>query len=181
MRRILLAMPAAGLAAVLAGCATGSGTAQTAATAPAHVPAASPSASASPAAPSLPKADQASLTAEFSAAHLPAAKFVTYTADTDPNKKLGRPNGYTAFACWVDTRIDASNPDATGAQAGGCVETWPSQADAQSRADYIQAALKAAPMLGSEYDYVRGDGELLRVSGLLTPAQAQAYKAAFGA
>jgi hypothetical protein len=178
MRLISVARLAAlGTASVFAacGCASGSGPASAPAAAANGAPAAAS------AAPSLPKADQASLTALFAAAHLPAVKWVTYNADTDPNKELGRPNGYSAFVCWVDTRIDATDPRASGAQAGGCVETWPKQSDAQSRADYIQSVLKGAPVLGSEYDYVRGDGQLLRVSGLLTPAQAQAYKSAFGA
>ncbi len=38
--------------------------------------------------------------------------------------------------------------------------------------------LKAMPILGTEYDYVR-DGLLLRVAGDLKPSQAKAYEKAF--
>jgi hypothetical protein len=45
------------------------------------------------------------------------------------------------------------------------------------RAAYIEAVTQAAPILGAEYDYVSG-GVLLRVSGILTPAQARQYEEA---
>ena len=44
--------------------------------------------------------------------------------------------------------------------------------------DYIQRILKDSPMLGSEYDYLRGS-LLLRVDGALKPSAAAAYETAF--
>jgi hypothetical protein len=59
---------------------------------------------------------------------------------------------------------------------GGGIEVFPT-AGARQRADYIQGF---GPMLADGYDFTVG-GALLRLSKYLTPAQAQAYKAAFTA
>ena len=63
---------------------------------------------------------------------------------------------------------------------GATVEAFDSKSDAVRRSDYIQGILKDAPMLGTEYNYVR-DNVLLRVSGELPPSIASKYKAAFTA
>ncbi|MEU7512987.1 hypothetical protein AB0B13_13395 [Streptomyces sp. NPDC042898] len=104
------------------------------------------------------------------------------TEDNDPNKLLGRPNQYTSKITFVDSRIKAE--DVAGAEKGsvglgGAVEVFPTAADAQARADYIQSVTKGMPML-TEYDYVSGT-VLVRVSHYLTPAQAADYKTAAGA
>jgi hypothetical protein len=47
---------------------------------------------------------------------LPVTLTVTYTAETDPNKQLGRPNGYTSKASFTDSRISAA--DVAGRKEG---------------------------------------------------------------
>lgn len=119
----------------------------------------------------------AGLVATIKAAGLPVAEFVSYTAETDPNRLLGRPNQYTGKANWHDSRLPA--PPTVGkvdVSDGGGVEIWPTQAGAQARADYIANIGKNLPAL-VEYDYVLGK-VLLRVSKELTPDQALAYKVA---
>lgn len=56
------------------------------------------------------------------------------------------------------------------------IEVFADHDDAQARADYIQKVTKGMPAL-TEYDYVAGDA-VVRVSHLLTPAEAAQYKAA---
>ncbi|MER6175729.1 hypothetical protein [Streptosporangium sp. NPDC001681] len=112
---------------------------------------------------------------------LPVTLTVTYTADTDPNKLLGRPNGYTSKASFTDQRVDASKV-ASGKEGdvglGGSVEVFEDAEQAEQRADYIQGIGEKLPVLG-EYDYVAGP-VLLRVSKELTPQQAEAFEAALG-
>lgn len=125
-------------------------------------------------------ASHATETASGTAAHIKATvpqvtKTITLTAATDGNHLLGRPNGYTAAVVLVDSRAHCQ--DGPGVACGAVVEQWPDTDAATAREHYIQAMLKAAPMLGTEYDTVHGN-LLLRVTGALTPAQAQAYAAA---
>lgn len=103
-------------------------------------------------------------------------KLVTITEENDPNDKIGRPNGYTAAVVLFDSRTKCT--DGLGSSCGATIEQWPTPADAKARMDYIQGILKDSPMLGSEYDYLRG-GLLLRVDGALKPSAAAAYKTAF--
>lgn len=58
------------------------------------------------------------------------------------------------------------------------VEQWPDEAAAQKRAEYIKTILSSAPILGSEYQAVKGN-LLLRVSGKLKPSAAEIYTKAF--
>lgn len=114
---------------------------------------------------------------------LPLSGLIVYTAATDPNHLLGRPNGYTSKCAWVDSRIPAS--DVTGLvkgdpSRGGSVEVFPTAAGAVARAKEILTLEKALPNIGSEYDYLDG-GVLIRLSEYLTPAQAATYGAAFHA
>lgn len=115
----------------------------------------------------------------FKAAGLPMGPVIIYTAETDPNKLLGRPNGYIAKANWHDTRV-AATPEVPTEEidisTGGGIEIYPDEAGAKARKDYIDGLGQAMPML-VEYTYVRGP-ILLRVSKELTPAQAEEYKAA---
>lgn len=105
---------------------------------------------------------------------------VVFTASSDPNHLLGRPNGYRSKAAWVDSRVnkdDAMGSDPGDIELGGSVEVFPSADAADSRRGYIQALQKGSSLFGSEYDYIRG-AALVRVSGLLTPGQAKEYQAA---
>lgn len=104
---------------------------------------------------------------------------VVYTAADDPNRLLGRPNGYSSKTSFIDTRIagDAVEfmpPDAI--ERGGSVEVFDDPAAAEARRDYIQAIGKGLPA-AVEYDYV-ADGVLVRVSRELTPEQAAEYERA---
>ena len=104
---------------------------------------------------------------------------VTITEDNDPNKKIGRPGGYTDAAVIYDSGTTCS--DGLGADCGAMIEVWPTESDAQARADYVQSALKKANgALGSEYDTVAGN-YLMRVAGALKPSAADQYKKAFQA
>ncbi|AJF70443.1 hypothetical protein [Streptomyces vietnamensis] len=104
------------------------------------------------------------------------------TEDNDPNKLLGRPNQYTSKITFTDSRIKAEDVAGTekgSVGLGGAIEVFPTAADAQARADYIQSVTKGMPML-LEYDYVSGT-MLVRVSHYLTPTQAADYKTAAAA
>lgn len=98
------------------------------------------------------------------------------TEETDPNDLLGRPNGYSAATVLHDSRAECG--DGPGVDCGAVIEQWPDEDAAQDRADYIQGILEDSPVLGSEYDYVNGS-LLLRVSGALTPSEAEEYEQAF--
>lgn len=101
---------------------------------------------------------------------------IEVTEDNDPNHLIGRPNGYVAASVLVDSRLPRCAN--LGADCGAMVEQWPDQTAAQDRADYIQSTLKSMPMLGQEWNTVRG-GLLLRVAGELRPSEAKAYETAF--
>jgi hypothetical protein len=103
------------------------------------------------------------------------AKVVTITEDNDPNDKIGRPNGYTSAAVLYDRTLSCPDP---GVACGASIEVWPSTADAKARSDYIQRALKDNPMLGTEYNYLRGPA-LFRVFGEIKPTAAKTLEAAF--
>lgn len=126
--------------------------------------------------------DAAGVIARLKTAGLPVGTITVYTADNDPNHLLGRPNGYTSKASFADTRItaDQARSNETGSvDLGGSVEVFSSGDDATARAAYITKSEKSMPMLGTEYDYVSGP-VLLRLSQVLTPDQAAAYKKALG-
>jgi hypothetical protein len=117
----------------------------------------------------------ATVLAALKAAGLPIAEVQIYTAETDPNKLLGRPNQYIAKVSWHDSRLPAPpNPAQLEVSDGGGLEIYTDPAAAQARADYITGIGKSAPAL-VEYDYVFGP-VLLRLSKALTPAQAGDYK-----
>ena len=99
-------------------------------------------------------------------------KVVTITEDNDPNNLIGRPNGYVSAAVIYDSNAACTE---IGVSCGATVEVWPDEASAKARSDYIQAILKDAPMLGSEFHTLEG-AVLLRVDGnQLKPSQAKAY------
>lgn len=102
---------------------------------------------------------------------------VTYTAASDPNHLLGRPGQYTSKTAFADPRVKAADVQGEERDAidrGGSVEVYPTAAGAKARAAYIQKIAQAMPSV-TEYDYVHG-GVLVRVSNLLTPDQAAAYR-----
>jgi len=116
------------------------------------------------------------------ASQVETAKLVkTYNEDNDPNKLLGRPNGYTSKIAFSDSRLAKKDIAGTAKDAierGGSVEVFPDAELAKARADYIQGILKSGGF-GSEYDYINGTA-LVRVTGNLTPSKAKEYQKALG-
>lgn len=126
--------------------------------------------------------DGAAVVDLLAAAGLPVKLTVDYDESTDPNKQLGRPNGYQDKVAFVDARIDAAaviDDDEGSVELGGSVEVFATEAEAQRRADYIKTVTAGTPAL-TEYGYVSG-GILLRLSQQLTPKQAKEYEAALHA
>jgi len=125
------------------------------------------------------KTSTASLTAsdyidKLKEAGHPIGLVVDYTAETDPNELLGRPNQYTSKSNFADTTIeqlDPTDPD------GGSVEVFKTKKDAENRKKYIDNIGESMPML-TEYSYINGTA-LLRLSKSLTPDQAEKYKGTF--
>lgn len=111
---------------------------------------------------------------------VPSSKFtLTVTEANDGNHLLGRPHQYTSAMKFSDSRVKASDvagDEKDDVSRGGGIEVFANHGDAQARADYIQAIVKASPIF-AEYDYVSGN-VVIRVSHYLTPAQAAGYKTA---
>lgn len=125
----------------------------------------------------LGKMTATSVIAKLKAAGMPIGKVIVYTAATDVNHLLGRPNGYLSKAAFIDTRIKSSEVAGYSLgdiERGGGVEVFSDPAGAKARMDYIQALAKGSPMF-AEYDYTLGPA-LLRLSTILTPTQARAYE-----
>ena len=101
-------------------------------------------------------------------------KIVTIDENNDPNNKIGRPNGYISAAILYDSTVKCTE---LGTDCGAGIEVFPTAAEAQARADYIQSILKSMPALGTEYDTVVG-AALLRVTGKIKPSVATLYAAA---
>ena len=108
--------------------------------------------------------------------HLPITKVMVYNTANDPNHLLGRPNGYISAAHFLDRRAAHENGSQTfDTSNGGAVEVFASHGLAEHRANYIKGILKAHPILVEpEYDYVVRK-VVLRISGALTPSEAQQY------
>lgn len=105
------------------------------------------------------------------ASGLPVSGVVVYTAETDTNKLLGRPNQYTIKVSWDDTRDERANGnrDAT-------IEVFATAVDLDARQKYTEAFSKAGGMW-AQY-IIRDDKHtaLLRLPHALTPDQAKAYE-----
>lgn len=110
-------------------------------------------------------------------AGLPLSNIAVTNENTDPNDLLGRPNGYIARASFElpDGDMDAEQYDM---DRGGAIEVWPDDASAHRRSTYLLELDKAAPILGNEYNYVRGP-VLLRITGKVKPSVAAQFEAAF--
>ncbi|WP_234314261.1 MULTISPECIES: hypothetical protein [unclassified Streptomyces] len=156
-------------AALLAGCSTVTST-----------PEAAPIDRSSPApGPGKVAADATGAFAVISAAVPYAELGGTVTAENDPNHFLGRPHQYTSKITFTDRRIPTDQTEGNepgDVELGGSVEVFSNPADAKARHDYIRAVTKGVPAL-TEYDYLHGV-TLIRVSRLLTPAQAAEYEKA---
>ena len=106
---------------------------------------------------------------------MPIGEIVAYTAKSDPNDLLGRPNQYTIKVTFKDTRF---KPDPTAkeidVQNGGSIEVFENEDDAIARAKYLRNLTKRFPPF-AEYWYREGT-LLLRLSHRLTPKQAAEYE-----
>lgn len=118
------------------------------------------------------------ITQAFKTAGLPIDKITVFTAETDPNKFLGRPGQYIAKASWADTRLQQSDlPDAD--PKGGTVEIFKTAEELKNRKDYIDGIAKNLPM-AVQYMYIH-DLALVRINRDLTPEQAGDYENALKA
>jgi serine/threonine-protein kinase len=107
------------------------------------------------------------------------SNLIAITEHNDANNLIGRVNGYVAATVLVDSRITEGCEIAKpGIACGAGVEQWPDEAAARKRADYVKTVLSSAPVLGSEYQTVKGN-LLLRMSGKLQPSVAKVYQTAF--
>jgi hypothetical protein len=107
-------------------------------------------------------------------AGLPIGAVKYYTPSSDPNKLLGRPSQYTGKANFHDRRL-RGRPFVV--DNGGSVETFANKRDASIRHRYLHAISTSSPLF-AEYNYIEGT-VVLRLSHILTPAQAKAYERAF--
>ncbi|MEE4546532.1 hypothetical protein V2S66_31775 [Streptomyces sp. V4-01] len=101
-----------------------------------------------------------------------------YTAATDPDHLLGKPDGYRSKVAFTDSRVQPGQVDGASASPvdlGGIIETFATSGDARSRAAHLQSTLKG--LSAAEYHYYVG-GSLVRVSRILTPDQVEDYQAA---
>lgn len=109
--------------------------------------------------------DAAAIIGDLGANGVPAKLGTVYDENTDPNKLLGRPNGYLSKAEFTDSRVKA--------EKAGSVEVFEDDGSAEARAEYIQA-LGKTPML-TEYTYVKGN-VVVRVDKDMAPSDAKAYE-----
>lgn len=104
---------------------------------------------------------------------------IIYTAETDPNELLGRPDNYIGKFDFSDTRCEQYSEEDL---VGGTVEYFEDAGDCTDRYDYLQQMND--PSLGAfgtnEYMY-KYNTVLLRVSYELTEEQAEAYRDAMSA
>ena len=115
--------------------------------------------------------------AGLQAAGLPITETVSFTAETDPNHLLGRPNGYVSKVSFRDARVPIGVTDRPiSVTDGGTIEVYPAPAGAKARFDYTQGLGAATPLL-IEYGFLKGR-VLLRLTDILTPTQADEYRAA---
>lgn len=92
---------------------------------------------------------------------------IVYTAETDPNKLLGRPGQYIAKASWKDPRVSTADP--------ATIEVFPDAASLQARFAYIDGIFKSSPMLLQWMYRNEARLALLRLPKDLTPDQARAW------
>jgi hypothetical protein len=106
---------------------------------------------------------------------LPVGESVAYTAKTDPNDLLGRPNQYTSKVNFKDTRLKPDSlADNLDVQEGGSIEVFENESDAIRRKEYLESIGKGFSPF-SEYTYREGT-VLLRLSHRLLPKQAAEYE-----
>lgn len=104
------------------------------------------------------------------ASGIPVANVRAFSAESDPNKLLGRPNQYTAKVSWQDTRAGEGADDATA-------ELFANTADLAARRTYT-TAISTSGGAFAQYIYANEPRRLLlRLPHQLTPDQAAGYEA----
>jgi len=109
--------------------------------------------------------------ASLAPAGLPVANVRVFTADTDPNQLLGRPQQYTAKVSWFDQRVSTQD-GLTEAN----VEVFPDTASLGARDKYTRAISGAVGGLAQYVDRNDARRVLLRLPHDLTPDQAAEYQ-----
>lgn len=101
------------------------------------------------------------------------------TAETDPNRLLGRPGGYSSSAVINDPRTPPeSRTEPTALDQGAKVEVFDDEGQAETREQYLNALSQSgSPLTAAGYTY-RSGTVVLRVSPDLTPSAAEQYRAA---
>lgn len=103
-------------------------------------------------------------------------KVVVYTAETDTNNLLGKPNQYISKVNFADNRISQEFVDENDAK-GGTIEVFTNKEDMKKRKEYIEQISSSASMF-AQYIYSKGNA-LLRIEKDLTPEQAKEYESVF--
>ena len=112
---------------------------------------------------------------------IPIGEVEVFTAENDPNTRLGRPGQYTGKANFHDTRFQmvklTDSEFMNFRHSGGTVEIFATEEDLAARTTALDTALAQIPTAPPEYRYSQGT-VLLRLGHVLTPEQAQQYDAA---
>lgn len=103
----------------------------------------------------------------FKGASLPMVSIVPKTAESDPNKLLGRPHQYIEKIDFKDKRVKDGEV---------YVETFNNLDDLQSRFEYVDEIAKKMPMV-AQYQ-IKHKNVLVRLDKEFTPAQVAEYEKA---
>ena len=117
-----------------------------------------------------------SVIAKLKADGLPVGKVDNYTASSDPNKLLGRPDQYVGKANFTDRRLKSDGQTSIDTTEGGSIEVFEDEDAAEKREEYVKAITESASLL-AEYSYREGR-VFLRLGSDLTPDQAAKYESA---
>lgn len=111
---------------------------------------------------------------EFKNAGHPVENIINYSAATDDNHLLGRPNQYTSKVNFADSRLSQYNSSDPN---GGTIEVFNNYSDALKRKQYLDIVYNSFPRLRMYiYQY---SNVLVRLSFDLTPDQTGVYQEGF--
>ena len=104
---------------------------------------------------------------------------ITYTAQSDPNERLGRPGQYVGKINFTVSGIKIDDPESDDkflVENGGSIEVFLNEEDAKKRSDTIKNLMDGV-FVPIEYHYIK-DNVLIRLSQKLTPDQAEKFNEA---
>lgn len=113
------------------------------------------------------------IAAALRASGLPAIEVIIHTADSDPNKLLGRPGQYIAKVNWKDQRVAESLGTLV---ADATIEVYTDDAALKARVDYTEAISKASPLFLQYISTNPKRRATMRLPKDLTPDQAKQYE-----